>query len=374
MRVKRIAVVWVLVAAILCLQVNGIKVNAKTGEVAGIRETSAYYIKNVASGLYLEYDLASDNVRVGKFTGADNQRWGFRLKSNGNYVVVPRGNTEYRLDVHSGKATQGANIDICPSTNGKDQEWHGHRNSNGTYMFKSACSDYTRFLAASGVTAGANVVQSTAHPSEQRNWTLERVSKGTAFQAVHKITQAVQGNLDTTGAIGILDKYSKSMGYSPYQLTNTNAATSYGYMNSDIWIFNGHGGKASISFMDIKGASLGRLMAESGQILSNQDRAVGSLAFNSLNTNRCTILLSCESGLSDGSYNLIDTIYSKGAKFALGPTNRRYDIYDNIWLEAFLKASQEKKTVSQALAIADVAAPQSSSYYYRGNVHQKLNP
>lgn len=128
MRVKRIAVVWVLVVAILCLQMNGIKVNAKTGEVAGIRETSAYYIKNVASGLYLEYDLASDNVRGGKFTGADNQRWGFRLKSNGSYVIVPRGNTEYRLDVHSGKATQGANIDICPSTNGKDQEWHGHRN------------------------------------------------------------------------------------------------------------------------------------------------------------------------------------------------------------------------------------------------------
>ncbi len=370
MRVKRRAVVWVLVAAILCLQVNGIKVNAKTGEVAGIRETSAYYIKNVASGLYLEYDLASDNVRVGKFTGADNQRWGFRLKSNGSYVVVPRGNTEYRLDVHSGKATQGANIDICPSTNGKDQEWHGHRNSNGTYMFKSACSDYTRFLAASGVTAGANVVQSTAYPSEQRNWTLERVSKGSLVQATHNIVN----DINTTGTIAITDRYLVPMGYKTYQLTNVAASTAYGFMGEDMWIFNGHGFNAGTSFNNANHGDLGYIVANSAQGLRNIDRAVSNFAFNALNVNRCTLLLSCYSGLSSSGYNLVDTIYEKGSKFVLGPTTERGVRSDEIWLEAFLKASLEKKTISQALAIADVASPSSSQYYYRGDINQKLNP
>ena len=370
MRVKRRAVVWVLVAAILCLQVNGIKVNAKTGEVAGIRETSAYYIKNVASGLYLEYDLASDNVRVGKFTGADNQRWGFRLKSNGSYVVVPRGNTEYRLDVHSGKATQGANIDICPSTNGKDQEWHGHRNSNGTYMFKSACSDYTRFLAASGVTAGANVVQSTAYPSEQRNWTLERVSKGTVFNATHNII----GDINTTITGPVVDKYCTSMGYKTYQLVNTTASTAYGYMGEDMWIFNGHGLASSIYFNNASNANLGCIVANSAQGVGNLDRVVGNLSFNALNVNRCTILICCLAGNSWSNYNLVDTIYEKGSKFVWAPTVVTYVNTNKMWLEAFLKASSEKKTISQALAIADVVAPGSSQYYYRGDINQKLNP
>ena len=370
MKLKGKLVVWVLIAAVLFLQIDSIKVNAKTGEVAGIRETSAYYIKNVESGLYLEYNPANDNVRVGNFTGATNQRWGFRLKTNGNYVIVPRGNTEYRLDVHSGKATQNANIDICPSTNDSDQEWHGHRNSNGTYMFKSGCSDYTRFLSASGVTAGSNVVQSTAYPSKQRNWTLERVSKGTVFQATHNIT----GNINTTVTAPIVDKYCIPMGYKTNQLVNTSATTAYGYMGEDIWIFNGHGSPASLYFNDANYADLGCIVASGGQGLSKNDRAVENLGFNALNVNRCTILICCEAGKSLGNYNIVDSIYSKGAQFVLAPTIVTYVGYNKNWIEAFLKACSEKKTIAQALAIADVASPASSHYYYRGSIQQKLNP
>lgn len=373
MTLKRKRVAWFFAFAVLFLQISSIQVNAKTGEVAGIRETSAYYIKNVASGLYLEYNPSNDNVRVGNFTGSDNQRWGFRLKSNGTYVIVPRGNTEYRLDVHSGKATQGANIDICPSTNGTDQEWHGHRNSNGTYMFKSACSNFERFLAASGVTAGANVVQSTAYPSNQRNWTLERVSKGRAIQLTSDI-QKEPNTLDTTAALEILEKYGSAMGYQRYQLINGSAPEAYAMLNDDIWIFNGHGYYSRLSCLGKNGNFLGDIVAAEWQTSGGLDRAVGNLAFNALNVNRCTILLACLAGKSAGNANLVDTIYEKGSKFVLGATDIRYDISDNVWLEAFLKASSEKKTISQALAIADVASPNSSQYYYRGEVNQKLNP
>jgi len=370
MKIKRKLVIYCLLFSMLLLQMKPVKVHAKTGEVAGIEETTAYYIKNVASGLYLEYNPNNDNVRVGNFTGAQNQRWAFRLKTNDNYVIVPRGNTEYRLDVHSGTGAQNANIDICPSSNGTDQEWHGHRNGNGTYMFKSSCSGYTRFLSAAGVTAGSNVVQSTAYPDNQRNWTLEKVTKGRAFQATVNIT----GNIDTTPAVAILDTYGKAMGYPIYQLINTSAATAYGHMNNDIWIFNAHGNPCILYFHSASYADLGYIVAANSQIEKSSDRAVETLAFNALSANRCTLLLACKAGLSRGSYNLVDEIYGKGAKFVLGPIDDRYPISDNIWLEAFLKASLEKKTVAQAMAAADVASPNSSHYYYKGNSYQKLNP
>lgn len=354
-----------------------VKVHAKTGEVAGIEETTAYYIKNVASGLYLEYNPNNDNVRVGNFTGAQNQRWAFRLKTNDNYVIVPRGNTEYRLDVHSGTGAQNANIDICPSTNGTDQEWHGHRNGNGTYMFKSSCSDYTRFLSAAGVTAGSNVVQSTAYPENQRNWTLEKVAKGRAFQATFNITENVDPPYNTynnTMMVALLDTYGKAMGYPIYQLINTSAATAFSHMNSDIWIFQGHGSPGRVYFFNQSNAGLGNIVAGSGLASSSMDQTVENLDFNALSANRCTLLLGCNTGVSEGSYNLVDAIYKKGAKFVLGATVVTY-IYDNyLWTEAFLKASSEKKTVAQALAAADVAAPRSSKYYYKGNSYQKLNP
>lgn len=370
MKTKRRIAVSMLVFSLIVFQFYAIKVEAKTGEVAGIEETTAYYIKNVASGLYLEYNPGNDNVRVGNFTGSQNQRWGFRLKTNGNYVIVPRGNTEYRLDVHSGTGAQNANIDICPSTNGSDQEWHGHRNGNGTYMFKSSCSDYSRFLSAVGVTAGSNVVQSTAYPDNQRNWTLEKVTKGTACQFMQNIT----GNINTTEARTILNQYSAAMGYREYQLINGSAPESFILMNNDIWIYNGHGNNSKLAFMNAGYSSLGNIVAADLQISGSLDRAVGDLAFNSLNGNRCTILLACLSGNNEGNLSLVDTIYAKGAKFVLGATDIRYVSNDNLWLEAFLKATAEKKTVAQALAVADVVSPGSSNYYYKGNSYQKLNP
>lgn len=374
MKIKRKLVIYCLLFSMLLLQMKPVKVHAKTGEVAGIEETTAYYIKNVASGLYLEYNPNNDNVRVGNFTGAQNQRWAFRLKSNDNYVIVPRGNTEYRLDVHSGTGAQNANIDICPSSNGTDQEWHGHRNGNGTYMFKSSCSGYTRFLSAAGVTAGSNVVQSTAYPENQRNWTLEKVTKGRAFQATFNITENVDRVFDTTPAVAILDTYGKAMGYPIYQLINTSAATAYGHMNSDIWIFDGHGNAGRIYFFNQSNAGLGRIVAGSGLVESGMDRIVEDLGFNALSSNRCTLLIGCYTGNSYGSYNLVDAIYKKGAKFVLGQTVETYTTYNFQWLEAFQKASLEKKTVAQALAAADVASPNSSHYYYKGNSYQKLNP
>lgn len=374
MKIKRKLVIYCLLFSMLLLQMKPVKVHAKTGEVAGIEETTAYYIKNVASGLYLEYNPNNDNVRVGNFTGAQNQRWAFRLKTNDNYVIVPRGNTEYRLDVHSGTGAQNANIDICPSTNGTDQEWHGHRNGNGTYMFKSSCSGYTRFLSAAGVTAGSNVVQSTAYPENQRNWTLEKVAKGRAFQATFNITENVEEIFDTTPAVAILDTYGKAMGYPIYQLINTSAATAFSHMNSDIWIFQGHGNTGIVEFRNQSNVSLGRIVAGNGILTDSKDRIVENLDFNALSSNRCTLLMGCNTGVSFGSYNLVDEIYKKGAKFVLGTTKITYDIYNCQWTEAFLKASSEKKTVAQALAAADVASPNSSHYYYKGNSYQKLNP
>lgn len=362
--------IYLLAAVLLCSQFSVVHVSASTGEVAGIEEATAYYIKNVASGLYLEYNPSNDNVRVAAFTGAQNQRWAFRLKSNGTYVIIPRGNTEYRLDVHSGNANLNANIDICPATNDTDQQWHGHRNGNGTYKFKSSCSNFTMFLSAVGTTAGSNVVQSTAYPENQRNWTLEKVTKGKMCQLTNKIN----GDIDTTRCEALVNTYGTTMGYEPYQLTNTTANIGYSLMPHDIWIFNGHGNRSMIGFHDINGSNLGYIVADYGQFRTGNTFAVTNFNFNALKGNRCVLFICCLAGLNDGNYNLVNEVYNKGAKFVLAPTIETYPNYNYLWLEAFLKASLEKKTVAQALAAADVAAPASSSYYYKGNSYQKLNP
>ena len=49
-------------------------------ETVGIWENEYYYIKNVASGLYLDVNSSTEYVRIASFTGGNNQKWKFKQK------------------------------------------------------------------------------------------------------------------------------------------------------------------------------------------------------------------------------------------------------------------------------------------------------
>lgn len=369
MKIKRRIVIFTLLLALIFTNITVININAAS-EQAGIWEGEYYYIKNVASGLYLEVNTSSENVRVASFTGAKNQKWRFKLKSNGTYVLIPGYDTSQRLDVYSANNAQNANVDIWPVTSSTDQEWQVSRSSSSTYSLRSGCSNFTKYLSAVGTTSGANVVQSDQYATNQRMWTLEKVDKGWADHFPSKITN----NLDTTAVNSVFTNYCTDMGYYTYIKTNSTADNAYSMMYDDIWIYNGHGYNGQVCFNTSSGVSNGNIVAATAMKSGSKDRAVSEHAFNFISGNRCTLLMACLAGKSEGNYNLVDAIFDNGAQFVLGPLDVRYDVYDNMWIEAFLKACSQKKTIKQALAAADIAAPQSSNYYSRGNTYQKLNP
>lgn len=343
-------------------------------ETAGIYTGIYYYIKNVATGLYLEVNTNNNNVRASNFTGADNQKWKLGLRDSHTYVLIPKCNMTSRLTVANSSSSESANVIISSTTNKAEQLWKIPRNGSSVYTMKSGCSSYLKHLAVAGTTSGSNVVQGSGYEQKQRNWTLEKIVKGTAVHLPTQITAQVSGAIDTTGVMPAFNTYCSTMGYGVSQIVNSTATSAFSLMNEDIWVFNGHGSQAAVYFYNASGTEVGNIVASSDMLDGSTSRAVSNKANNQLAGNRCTLLMGCNAGGSSGTSNLVDTIFEKGSQFVLGPTQITYDIYDNLWIQAFFKACSEKKTVGQALSIADVASPHSNKYYYKGNTYQKLNP
>lgn len=145
-------------------------------------EGSAYRIRNVNSGLYLQV------AGVAAKNGTNVQQWGsdgiavhdiWKLCSAGEgyyYLVsaVGDGGT-YVLDVAGKKAANGTNIDIYTYNGGDNQKFMLTKNGDGSYQIRTHISNGNSVVEVENAsqTSGANVQQWEVNGANCQNWILE---------------------------------------------------------------------------------------------------------------------------------------------------------------------------------------------------------
>ncbi|MFQ9437126.1 MAG: RICIN domain-containing protein [Ruminococcus callidus] len=145
-------------------------------------EGSAYRIRNVNSGLYLQVAGAAAK------NGTNVQQWGsdgiavhdiWKLCSAGEgyyYLVsaVGDGGT-YVLDVAEKKAANGTNIDIYTYNGGDNQKFMLTKNGDGSYQIRTHISNGNSVVEVENAsqTSGANVQQWEVNGANCQNWILE---------------------------------------------------------------------------------------------------------------------------------------------------------------------------------------------------------
>ncbi|WP_302194265.1 RICIN domain-containing protein [uncultured Ruminococcus sp.] len=145
-------------------------------------EGSAYRIRNVNSGLYLQVAGAAAK------NGTNVQQWGsdeiavhdiWKLYSAGEgyyYLVsaVGDGGT-YVLDVAEKKAANGTNIDIYTYNGGDNQKFMLTKNGDGSYQIRTHISNGNSVVEVENAsqTSGANVQQWEVNGANCQNWILE---------------------------------------------------------------------------------------------------------------------------------------------------------------------------------------------------------
>lgn len=152
---------------------------------ANFTEGSAYMIKNVNSGLYME-------VQDGKAAnGANVQQWGaeastahntwrFFSAGDGYYYIVSAldDGASYVLDIAGAKSDNGTNVGLYQYKASDNQKFMLTENSDGSYKIRTKVSGEASAIEAkdASATSGANIQEWEINGANCQNWMLEPVS------------------------------------------------------------------------------------------------------------------------------------------------------------------------------------------------------
>ena len=86
------------------------------------------------------------------------------------------------------------------------------------------------------------------------------------------------------------------------------------------------------------GVATGRIIADESRVFpgTTNNNAISSLYVNDLASAKCILLLGCSTGASIDGYNLMNSMYSRGAHFILGTSETVYTSDSDNFLEGFL--------------------------------------
>lgn len=328
-------------------------------DVNGLRTTCSYYIMNVYSSKYMDvyYATNADNVAVTghPYHGASNQRWRIDLCDESSYFIRAGCSSNLRfLSVSSSENiiihSENGNISqIFEIERQEDLLW----GRSGVYYIKCegkyltySTSDDTLFLSEFPITHnGASL------------WSFEEVTKISAD--LYNFSEFDYSISNTT-----FTEKMETMQYIPsYFLNCTRNQAIARLKGSSIWLHNGHGNRGCIFFGD--------------EIISAQD--IDSMNINELAGLRCFITLGCKAGDSDvNGNNLIDSVYAKGAQFALGFVETQYSLWSDWWLYRFIDYSCQGYNIRDSLEyadlfLADMPGVGTGDKYYMGDDYQHLS-
>ncbi|CDM69886.1 hypothetical protein CM240_2769 [Clostridium bornimense] len=146
-----------------------------------------YYIKNVNAQKYLQVKdnkgKNSQNVEIGKGSGAKGQKWYLKNVGNG-YVTLKSDLGNYMLDVECGENKDGANIQIYDGYSGKSQQFTiDTTSSKGVYTIATKSSNGKRVLDAErkGTADGTNVLQwKYGKDKKNQQWKFEVIKSSSS--------------------------------------------------------------------------------------------------------------------------------------------------------------------------------------------------
>ena len=363
MRVVKTVRLYLLVLLVfvttLCLR--QLNVSADTTDVLGINNGSQYYIRNKATGQYLDVQKAEDsngtNVIVYNFKGESNQKWKLERISSSTYKFETLCSSAGRvLDI------TGTNIDIWKYTGANYQKFIITRNTDGTYYIKNG----SKYVAVSG----SNVVLTTSDSSAK--WTIDPCNKDNAYFFGYTYSNKSE-SYSSMGASAEFCSNLGKIGYNTYSYKNPKASLAASLMkNSSIWCFRGHGSAGRVVFYDTNGNETGNIVAVN--LNYNNQEIVSSFANNSLAKAKCIMYIGCSTGVSTSSgYNLVSETYKKGAHCVIGTTETVYTATATEWTEYFCNwASTGSATIADCIEYANLSYL-GFPLYIKGDSNCKIN-
>jgi len=179
---KNLAFIVTLVSLVITIILLGlITTNAATDSPTA---NGRYYIKNVATGKYLNVsgNSSSSGTNVNIFSKDKSYPRGqvFKLIANNGYYMLKPDCSSCVLNVASSNSANGVNVNIYTKSGSKTQTW-SIRSVTGGYKITSMGNhnyDYTGYvLNATGNTNSSNVnIKTGTEKNNYQIWTLEKVT------------------------------------------------------------------------------------------------------------------------------------------------------------------------------------------------------
>ena len=354
---------------LLFIFVSSISASAIACTVPGLIQGKQYYIKNVATGKYLDVyyagDTDGDDVWTYGWNGNPSQTWRIEEGTDGQIVLTPANTTGKVLTL-----SQEGNAEISTRYNLSSQKFTITRILTGSTGGCYTISIGNQYLADTGTTVEA-ISSST---SSSAAWSFRAVDKGEAsycgFYYQNWQILFFNGYFNTTENFDLFQTVMNTYHYTPRTKTNSTVSVELDReCNDTIWIFNGHGAiddnnnyTAGIVFVDGEGEQTGSLTAS----------MVESLPANCFASEQLVIYMGCGTAIVHDGKSLVANTYLKGAKCVIGTLNT-IDVDDaNDWIEAFLNSLNQGKKIEVCINDATALVPDIGTIYSIGDKNQIL--
>lgn len=329
-----------------------------SAEVTGLRTGETYYLRNVATGKYMDVynqeKANGTNILLYGFNGQTNQRFTVVHKGNGIYRLRPKHANGYTMDV------TGSNVDIWQEGSYASEDFTIMRNVSSQYPGSYYIKYGSKYVMSN---AGEDnvVVADTSTYDSKALWSFEKVSHGDA-----DIFSMRYPGYDSSGVDShILSCVDNRMNY--YGTTNINPAISTVFdalSHSDIVELHSHGDPGRMAVYDSSGNITG--------LLKGID--INALPTNIFSSLRVFIACGCQTGNTSSDYgNLVNSSFAKGAHFTVGFKDTINIGEGKRWVKSFFdKIGNKGATVQDARDHAQYWAP-CRGIYYKGDLSQQLS-
>lgn len=324
----------------------------------GIQDNTSYYIMNYSSKRLLSLESASNlnltNVYTRDRYTTNLSQWTTEQQADGRYKLISNySSTGKCLDVTEN------NVDIHADTDGEYLKFTIDRVLIGTYQGLYLIRYGDKYVAQD---SDYNVYV-TSSRSSAAYWSFMAVEKRSAELFCHDyMYKNGEGNsihFDTSENYDYFKDVFGALAYSSISYENPTSVNAYNHLwQDDVFVFVGHGGSGRIAFSTDENVVTGRILAHSNMGFSGTAPFyISDLDDNKLSLTRCVLYLGCSTGTdfsnNQGTYNLVDATFEKGAHFVLGTTETLYTSQMNDWLQYFLTALYNGDNIYEALEYAN---------------------
>ena len=325
----------------------------------GIKNNTSYYIMNSSSERLLSLQSDSDSNHTNVYTSPRSAttmaKWTVERQSDGKFqFICDYTYTSKCLNV------DGTNVDIYSDIGASSSKFVIERVETGTYQGLYLIRYGNQYLAQNSSNYNVYV---TSSKSAATYWSFMAVEKRYAEFYYHDYTYTENGQqhrFDTSLNKDLFETTFGSLDYNTISYKNKRALILYESLrdNDDIFVYNGHGNSGLIATYNIGNNCTGRILANSNMdVYGVYLYYISDYDENQLALNRCVLYLGCCTGVdyanSQGTYNLVDETFEKGAHFVLGTTELIYTVDGNKFLKYFLDSINEGATIQEAINYAN---------------------